>query len=38
MEVVTYDLTPDYGIDLQHLSDTVQEGDVIILNPVANPT
>lgn len=38
MEVVHYNLTPDYGIDLQHLSDTVQKDDIIILNPVANPT
>lgn len=38
MKVDTYDLTADYGIDLQHLSDIIQDDDIIILNSVANPT
>jgi aspartate aminotransferase len=38
MEVVTYKLNPDYWIDLNYLESVVQSWDIMILNPVANPT
>ena len=38
MEVETYKLTDDFWIDLNHLNDIIREDDVVILNPVWNPT
>ena len=38
MQVETYKLTWDFGVDLEYLSGIMQEDDIIILNPVANPT
>jgi aspartate/methionine/tyrosine aminotransferase len=38
MDVETYKLTWDFGIDLEHLSSILKEDDIVILNPVANPT
>lgn len=38
MEVCTYKLTDNHGIDINYLSYIIKQGDIVILNPVANPT
>lgn len=38
MEVVTYKLTDDFGIDLKDLENKVEKDDLIIFNSPANPT
>lgn len=38
LEVVTYKLTPDFGIDLKALEYILKENDIVIINSPANPT
>ncbi len=38
LEVITYSLTDDYGIDLDALSKQIKSDDIFVLNTPANPT
>ncbi|NPA37078.1 MAG: pyridoxal phosphate-dependent aminotransferase [Chlorobi bacterium] len=38
LKVETYRLNPDYGIDIDHLKNIINEDDIVIINSPANPT